>query len=279
MIKTEKANWVLAKLRTVISAPETELVHRNPYELLIAVILSAQCTDARVNIVTPALFEAFPSSEVLAKASAEDIFPYIQSISFPNNKAKHLAKLGKLLVEQHNGEVPQSIEAIEKLPGAGHKTASVVASVAFGIPALPVDTHVFRVSNRIGLAENAPTVEAVEKQLKATIPPEEWGEAHHLIILHGRYTCTAQKPKCESCVLTEQCTYFAELQALPEPLTNLKPKLGKYFCKGCESYLDDLLFSMNDLNIEETICPKCGLRDIFVSKTGKTTQKPRDYRV
>lgn len=282
--KIEKSVWVLSELRKVITAPETELAHESPFQLLVAVILSAQCTDARVNIVTPALFAAFPNAEALSQASIEDIFPFIQSISFPNNKAKHLEKLGKILMAQHSGEVPKSVEEIEKLPGAGHKTASVVASVAFGIPALPVDTHVFRVSNRIGLVENAPTVEAVEQQLKAVIPREEWATAHHLIILHGRYTCTAQKPKCESCTISAKCNYFAELQNLPQPIQGLKHKLGAFYCANCEEYHAKAFFEIrNRLKVqgdqEIQSCPHCHSQNVFNSKTGKTVQKPCDFRV
>lgn len=272
------AKAVLDQLRTVIHSPVTELQYTTPFELLVAVLLSAQCTDARVNLVTPALFEAYPDAHVLAKADVAAIFPYIKSVSFPNNKAQHLAKLGKILVEKYAGEVPTSIEAIETLPGCGHKTAQVVASVAFDIPALPVDTHVFRVSNRMGLAAGK-TVLEVEKQLKSRIPEAEWSEAHHLLILHGRYTCTAQSPKCQTCVLTMACTYFAQLQSLPEDRKGLNAKLGKYFCATCEAYTDIPLAFEDAEGVEQLACPNCQSTHLFNAKTGKTTLKIKDYRV
>lgn len=187
---------------------ETELHYTSPYELLVAVILSAQCTDKRVNMVTPLLFEHYPSIHHLATASPEEIFPYIKSISYPNNKSKHLAGMARMLVEHFKGEVPSSAEDLQKLPGVGRKTANVIASVIFNLPTMAVDTHVFRVSARLGLTTNAKTPLATEKQLLKYIPADKVSLAHHWLILHGRYICLARKPKCEVCELTSFCKYF-----------------------------------------------------------------------
>ena len=188
--------------------PVTELHYNNPFQLLVAVILSAQCTDKRINQVTPALFERFPTPEDLAASTPEEVFTYIRSVSYPNNKAKHLVGMGKMLVEVFNGEVPSGIENLQKMPGVGRKTANVIASVVFDEPAMAVDTHVFRVSNRIGLTNNATTPLAVERQLTQHIPKEYIGVAHHWLILHGRYICVARSPKCEICPLTWFCRYY-----------------------------------------------------------------------
>lgn len=188
---------------------QTELHYSNPYELLVAVILSAQCTDERINKVTPALFEKFPSAEHLATAHFDEVFPLIRSVSYPNNKSKHLIGMAKLLVEEFNSVVPEDIKDLQKLPGVGRKTANVIASVIYEQPAMAVDTHVFRVSKRLGLVnQNAKTPLEVEKQLVKHIPDEHIRLAHHWLILHGRYVCVARKPKCESCELTEFCRYF-----------------------------------------------------------------------
>ena len=189
--------------------PETELYFNNPYELLVAVILSAQCTDKRVNMVTPPLFEAFPSPEHLASTHFDELFPYIRSISYPNNKTKHLIGMAKMLVEDFKGEVPADVKELQKMPGVGRKTANVIASVIFNQPALAVDTHVFRVSKRLGLVtQNANTPLEVEKQLVKQIPADLIPKAHHWLILHGRYVCIARKPKCAECPLTHFCRYF-----------------------------------------------------------------------
>jgi endonuclease-3 len=174
----------------------------------VAVILSAQCTDKRINQVTPALFERFPTPQDLAAATSDEVFSYIRSVSYPNNKAKHLVGMGKMLIEVFNGEVPAGIENLQKLPGVGRKTANVIASVIFEEPAMAVDTHVFRVANRIGLTNNARTPLAVEKQLVQNIPKEYIGVAHHWLILHGRYICLARSPKCDVCPLTWFCRYY-----------------------------------------------------------------------
>lgn len=192
--------------------PETELHYSSPYELLVAVILSAQCTDKRVNIVTPKLFERFPDPESLAASSAEEVFTYIRSISYPNNKAKHLVGMGRMLVEQFNSVVPSSVEDLQKLPGVGRKTANVIASVIFSMPAMAVDTHVFRVSRRLGLVPlTAKTPLAVERALVKHIPKHLIHKAHHWLILHGRYVCTARNPQCFQCPLSPFCNYFEKI--------------------------------------------------------------------
>lgn len=187
---------------------ETELHYGNPFQLLIAVILSAQCTDKRINQVTPALFERFPSPESLAASTPDEVFTYIRSVSYPNNKAKHLVGMAKMLVDVFNGEVPSDINDLQKMPGVGRKTANVIASVVFDAPAIAVDTHVFRVANRVGLVTNARTPLAVEKQLVKYLPVETLAIAHHWLILHGRYICVARNPKCEICPISWFCRYY-----------------------------------------------------------------------
>jgi endonuclease-3 len=189
---------------------ETELAYGNPYQLLVAVILSAQCTDKRVNVVTPALFERFPEADSLAEASSDEVFQYIRSISYPNNKAKYLVGMAKILMEDFNNVVPSDIVDLQKMPGVGRKTANVIASVVYNKPAMAVDTHVFRVSERVGLTTNAKTPLAAELQLVKNIPEEHIATAHHWLILHGRYTCLARTPKCLKCGLTEWCKYYAK---------------------------------------------------------------------
>ena len=189
---------------TNMETAETELHYDTPFHLLIAVILSAQCTDKRVNMYTPVIFERYPEPADLAAASFEEVYELIKSISFPNNKAKHLLGMAKMLVEEFGGEVPQEVEQLEKLPGVGRKTANVVASVIYNKPVIAVDTHVFRVSHRLGFS-NGKTPLEVEKDLNKLIPLEERAIAHHWIILHGRYVCTARKPKCGGCGLREWC--------------------------------------------------------------------------
>jgi endonuclease-3 len=191
---------------------QTELNYANPFQLLVAVILSAQCTDKRVNIVTPAIFKDFPTPEKLAQTTFDELFPYIRSISYPNNKTKHLIGMANLLVNEFNSEVPSQINDLIKLPGVGRKTANVIVSVVFDQPAMAVDTHVFRVSNRIGLTKNAKTPLAVEQQLVKHIPTEHIAMAHHWLILHGRYVCMARQPKCEICGITDHCNYFKKNQ-------------------------------------------------------------------
>ena len=190
-----------------VPEPRTELHYDTPFHLLIAVILSAQCTDKRVNIYTPAIFRAFPAPEDLAAASFEDVFGMIKSITFPNNKAKHLIRMAEMLVKDFDSTVPDDPDLPVKLPGVGQKTANVIASVIYDKPVIAVDTHVFRVSRRLGLSAGK-TVEAVEKDLTERIPAELRATAHHWLILHGRYTCTARKPKCSTCGLSEWCMEY-----------------------------------------------------------------------
>ena len=192
----------------------TELTYENPFQLLIAVILSAQCTDKRVNMATPALFEAFPTPMHMAHSSVEEIFPYIKSISYPNNKAKHLLNMARMVVENFAGEIPAQAEDLQKLPGVGRKTAHVIVSVLYNQPKMAVDTHVFRVSRRLGLVHTSATTPlAVEKQLVQHLPEAYIAKAHHWLILHGRYVCLARKPKCQACALTSFCRYFAQRTA------------------------------------------------------------------
>jgi len=189
---------------------ETELQYSNPYELLVAVILSAQCTDKRINQVTPKLFERFPNPESLAASTSDEVFGYIRSVSYPNNKAKHLVGMAQLLVSEFNGEVPSTVENLQKLPGVGRKTANVIASVVHQAPAMAVDTHVFRVANRLGLTSKAKTPLAVEKQLVQHLPKDKIHVAHHWLILHGRYICLARNPKCEQCPISWFCKYYEQ---------------------------------------------------------------------
>lgn len=189
---------------------KTELTYLDPYELLVAVILSAQCTDKRVNLITPALLRKYPDSASMAKAEPEEIFEYIKSCTYPNNKAKHLVRMSRTLITEFGGIVPSEPELLMHLPGVGRKSANVVASVIYNKPVLAVDTHVFRVSNRIGLVKNARTPLQVELQLEKHIPPELIPRAHHWLILHGRYVCKARNPDCDHCGLTEVCKYYSE---------------------------------------------------------------------
>jgi endonuclease III len=187
---------------------ETELEYSNPFELIVSVVLSAQCTDKRVNMITPALMARYPTPEAMAQATPEEIFPFIRSCSYPNNKAKHLAALARKVVHSFQGRIPESVEELMTLPGVGRKTANVVTMVAFGNPSMPVDTHVFRVSRRLGLTTGAKTPEAAEKQLTRHFPVQKLTKAHHWLILHGRYVCLARKPKCSICGLTDVCLYY-----------------------------------------------------------------------
>ena len=211
MTKKERYSAVINYFSTNIPEAETELIYDNPFQLLVAVILSAQCTDKRVNLTTPAIFAKYPTPVELAKASFEELFPFIKSISYPNNKTKHLIGMANMLIDQFNGEVPMTVEQLVKLPGVGRKTANVITSVIDQQPNMAVDTHVFRVSKRVGLVSaKASTPLAVEKELIKEIPVNLVHKAHHWLILHGRYTCLARNPKCETCGLTELCRYFAK---------------------------------------------------------------------
>ena len=192
--------------RQNVPVAESELDFRNPYQLIVAVILSAQCTDKRVNMHTPALFLRFPTPELLAQASFEEVYDLIKSISFPNNKAKHLIGMAQMLVSDFGGEVPSEVEQLERLPGVGRKTANVVASIIYNKPVIAVDTHVFRVSHRLGFSAGKTPLE-VEKDLNKLIPMQERAIAHHWLILHGRYICTARNPKCAGCPIREWCKW------------------------------------------------------------------------
>lgn len=209
MTKKERFIKIIEYFKIAKPIAETELDYKTPFELIVAVILSAQCTDKRVNLITPALLDRFPSAYEMAQASVDEIFSYIKSCSYPNNKAKHLSGMSKMLVEKFNEIVPDDINELQKLPGVGRKTANVIASVVYNKPTLAVDTHVFRVSKRIGLTTNAKTPLETEKQLVKYIPEELIPIAHHWLILHGRYVCIARKPKCESCGISQYCKYFS----------------------------------------------------------------------
>ncbi|GAB7086698.1 endonuclease III [Marinifilum fragile] len=208
MRKKERFEKIIAWFQENMPIAETELNYTNPYELLVAVILSAQCTDKRVNQITPPLFEKYPSAFDLSHATQDDIFDLIRSCSYPNNKAKHLLGMAKMLVEDFKEVVPDDVKELQKLPGVGRKTANVIASVVYDKPAMAVDTHVFRVSERLGLTTKSKTPLETEKVLVSYIPEELIATAHHWIILHGRYVCLARKPKCKSCGLKEYCRYF-----------------------------------------------------------------------
>ena len=207
MTKKERYAGVFKWFKENAQSSETELNYDNNYELLIAVILSAQCTDKRVNIITPALFEAFPKPEVMAASSPDEIYEYIKSCTYPNNKAKSLLGMAKMLIDDYDGEVPSDYDSLIKLPGVGRKTANVMLSVAFDTPAMAVDTHVFRVANRIGLTNSKTTLQS-ERVLVKNIPREILSKAHHWLILHGRYVCVARSPKCEECGLQQWCKYY-----------------------------------------------------------------------
>ncbi|WP_321330724.1 endonuclease III [uncultured Bacteroides sp.] len=211
MRKKERYEKVIAWFQENVPVAETELHYNNPFELLIAVILSAQCTDKRINIITPKLFHDFPTPEALAATTPEVVFDYIHSVSYPNNKAKHLVGMARMLVKDFGGEVPNELEQLIKLPGVGRKTANVIQSVVFHKAAMAVDTHVFRVSNRIGLTTNSKTPLATEKELMKYIPKKLVPIAHHWLILHGRYICQARTPKCTECGLKPWCKYYSEL--------------------------------------------------------------------
>lgn len=210
MLKTDRFKAFVAYFSAHQPNPVTELRYNSPFELLVAVILSAQCTDKRINQVVPPLFVRFPNPESLAAASVEEVYTYIKSVSYPNNKAKHLVGMAKVLVSEFHSIVPQGIDDLQKMPGVGRKTANVISSVVYQEPAIAVDTHVFRVSNRLGLT-HAKTPLATEMQLVKYLPKELLGIAHHWLILHGRYICVARSPKCKICPLTHFCKYFQQM--------------------------------------------------------------------
>ena len=209
MTTKQRYEGIIAYFQQAMPVAESELEYSNPFELLVAVILSAQCTDKRVNLTTPALFAAYPTAEAMAQATAEEIFPYIKSISYPNNKAKHLAGMARMLVEEFGGELPSDLKELQRLPGVGRKTANVIGAVIWQQEVMPVDTHVFRVAARIGLTRGAKTPLQTELQLSKNIPSALLPIAHHWLILHGRYVCTARAPKCGECGITEWCKEFS----------------------------------------------------------------------
>ena len=207
MTKKERFNSIIGWFAENRPVAQSELHFANPYQLLVAVILSAQCTDRRVNLVTPPLFERFPTPAELASASFDEVYPYVKSVSYPNAKARHLIAMAQMLLADYNGEVPSDIDALMRLPGVGRKTANVIASIVYDKPVIAVDTHVFRVAHRLGLSKgNTPF--AVEQDLERYIPEDKRAIAHHWLILHGRYVCVARKPKCEECPLTAWCQEF-----------------------------------------------------------------------
>lgn len=212
MRRKERYQFVIDHFLRTAPEAETELFYGNPYELLVAVVLSAQCTDKRVNLTTPRFFERFPDAQALSEASVDEVFSYISSISYPNNKAKHLVGLGQMLHHEFNDQVPSEINELVKLPGVGRKTANVIASVIFDKPAMAVDTHVFRVSARLGLTQKSRTPLETEKQLVKYLPEMLISRAHHWLILHGRYVCVARTPKCADCALQEVCAFYEKQQ-------------------------------------------------------------------
>ncbi len=215
MRKKELYERVLAYFKATMDDTETELHFSNPFELLVAVVLSAQCTDKRINQVTPALFRDYPTPEAMALATPEVIYEYIRSVSYPNNKARHLVGLARMLQEEFGGEVPSTLEELTRLPGVGRKTANVIQAVAFGKAALAVDTHVFRVSHRLGLVPpSCTTPYSVEVALKKYIPEQLVAPSHYWLLLHGRYTCVARKPKCSRCGLADVCPTFRKQNSL-----------------------------------------------------------------
>jgi endonuclease-3 len=211
MTRKQRLQFVIDYFQHHAPDAETELLYDNPYQLLVAVILSAQCTDKRVNMTTPAIFEKYPDAESLSKATFDELFPLIKSISYPNNKTKHLIGMAKMLNEQFHGQVPLTVDELVQLPGVGRKTANVITSVIDQQPNMAVDTHVFRVSARIGLTVNAKTPLATEKQLIQLIPRELIHKAHHWLILHGRYICVARNPKCDQCGIRPACKYYQKI--------------------------------------------------------------------
>ncbi len=228
MTKKERYKGIVDYFQENLPNPETELQYTNPYELIVAVVLSAQCTDKRVNMVTPALFDKYPTAAALASATSDEVFEVIRSISYPNNKAKHLVGLGQMLTKDFNNTVPGEIEELVKLPGVGRKTANVIASVIHNMPTMAVDTHVFRVSHRLGLVtKKDKTPLAVEKVLVKAFDDEVIPKAHHWLILHGRYTCLARNPKCEECGITHLCQSFEKIKKYGIKAVDVQlPKIG-----------------------------------------------------
>ena len=228
MLKKERYKAFIDHFAENMPEVETELQYETPFQLLIAVVLSAQCTDKRINMVTPAIFRDFPTPEHLAASNFDELYPYIKSVSYPNNKTKHLLGLGTMLVEDFGSEIPSTVAELIKLPGVGRKTANVITSVIWSQPNMAVDTHVYRVSRRLGLVPmTANTPLEVEKQLIKHIPTEHIHKAHHWLILHGRYVCLARKPKCEVCSITHLCKYYQKLQKIQKMEQELLPEKHK----------------------------------------------------
>ncbi|MDR2474192.1 MAG: endonuclease III [Tannerella sp.] len=210
MNKKTRYKHILSWFEDNMPTVKTELKYHDPFQLLVAVILSAQCTDKRVNMITPALFDAFPTPQAMSEAAPDDVFEYIKSISYPNSKAKHLVGMAQMLVNEFKSIVPSDIDELQRLPGAGRKTANVIASVLYDKPAMAVDTHVFRVANRLGLTNNSKTPLNTERELVSHIPQNLISKAHHWLILHGRYVCTARNPECDRCGLSQWCATFQD---------------------------------------------------------------------
>jgi len=219
MLKKERYQLFVSHFSARQPNAETELHYNNPFQLLVAVILSAQCTDKRINQVTPALFQRFPNAKALADTTPDIVFDYIRSVSYPNNKAKHLVGMANMLLNDFNNEVPSDIDQLQKMPGVGRKTANVIASVIYNAPAMAVDTHVFRVANRIGLTSGK-TPLAVEKDLVKHLPEHTIHVAHHWLILHGRYVCVARSPKCSICEITYFCKYFQKTNKITKIISD-----------------------------------------------------------
>ncbi|WP_428654880.1 endonuclease III [Runella sp.] len=219
MQKKERYRLLIEHFSQKFPEAETELNYSNPFELLVAVILSAQCTDKRINMITPALFQRYPDPQALADSTVDEVFQYIRSVSYPNNKAKHLVGMARLLLDKFDGEIPSTIEELQLLPGVGRKTANVIVSVVYNQPALAVDTHVFRVSHRLGLvSKTATTPFAVEKEVVKHVSDAIIPIFHHWLILHGRYVCLARTPQCAKCEITHVCKYYETLQKKLNPV-------------------------------------------------------------
>ncbi|MCH8246364.1 MAG: endonuclease III [Bacteroidetes bacterium] len=278
--RTQRAACAIDALDAASQRRSTELVHVNPYELIVATVLSAQCTDDRVNQISPSLFSAYPTVQKMAQASPEEIFLFIKSVTYPNSKSRHLAGLARMIVHDFGGRVPGSVKELKKLPGVGQKTAQVVAAEAFDIPTLAVDTHVFRVSHRLGLVNSTSTTpEKVERQLKRLVPKEQWSNLHHILIFHGRYVCKARSPECKDCPVSSYCAYYEKLQQLPEPLLNLEAFKGKFYCATRRHYFGEADLVTDRYGVEQVCCPRCGSMNVFVSKSGVTTKRIKDFRV
>lgn len=227
MTQKERVAGITEWFEREMPDPKTELEYDSPFHLLLAVILSAQCTDKRVNIVTPPLFKAFPDAHSLAAATEKEVYEYIKSVTFPNNKTRHLLKAAKMIVEEFNGDLPRDIDDLMKLPGVGRKTANVMLAVVWGEAAMAVDTHVFRVSNRIGLTNYSKSPLETEKKLTQHFPADKIAKAHHWLILHGRYVCKALKPSCDECGITQFCKAFTDPKRLKSASLSKQSKPAK----------------------------------------------------